>query len=182
MRFFALPDLGEGLREAEILAWHVEVGDHVAADQPLVTVETDKAVVDVPSPRAGRIVRRFGERGEVVCVGAPLVEFETSATDEAARDAGAIVGEIGRAPASAAAPETGGRRVVPTRSGSSAVGARARVRAAPAVRERARQLRVALEALAGSGPGGAITTQDVERAAALVFALRRSLGGSATTD
>ena len=54
---FILPDLGEGLREAEIVAWHVAEGDHVVADQPLVSVETDKAVVEIPSPRAGRIAR-----------------------------------------------------------------------------------------------------------------------------
>ena len=57
MKIFKLPDLGEGLQEAEIVAWHVGVGDHVVADQPLVSVETDKAVVEVPSPYAGSIAK-----------------------------------------------------------------------------------------------------------------------------
>ncbi len=60
MRQFMLPDLGEGLEEAEIVTWHVNEGDHVVTDQPLVSVETDKAVVEVPSPYSGRIVRVFG--------------------------------------------------------------------------------------------------------------------------
>ena len=75
MRQFLLPDLGEGLEEAEIVAWHVTEGDHVVADQPLVSVETDKAVVEVPSPQSGRIAHLFGAKGDVVKVGAPLVEF-----------------------------------------------------------------------------------------------------------
>jgi len=57
---FNLPDLGEGLQEAEIVSWHVAEGDHVVADQPLVSVETEKAVVEVPSPRSGRIAKLFG--------------------------------------------------------------------------------------------------------------------------
>jgi 2-oxoisovalerate dehydrogenase E2 component (dihydrolipoyl transacylase) len=75
MREFLLPDLGEGLDEAEIVGWHVTEGDHVVADQPLVSVETDKAVVEVPSPMSGRIARLFGAKGDLVKVGAPLVEF-----------------------------------------------------------------------------------------------------------
>ncbi len=55
MSTFVLPDIGEGLQEAEIVAWHVGVGDHVVADQPLVSVETDKAVVEIPSPQSGHI-------------------------------------------------------------------------------------------------------------------------------
>ena len=69
MRQFLLPDLGEGLEEAEIVAWHVTEGDHVVADQPLVSVETDKAVVEVPSPQSGRIARLFGAKGDLMKVG-----------------------------------------------------------------------------------------------------------------
>ena len=92
MRQFLLPDLGEGLEEAEIVAWHVTEGDHVVADQPLVSVETDKAVVEVPSPQSGRIARLFGAKGDLVKVGAPLVEF--AAGPEA--DTGTVVGELHR--------------------------------------------------------------------------------------
>jgi 2-oxoisovalerate dehydrogenase E2 component (dihydrolipoyl transacylase) len=62
MRQFVLPDLGEGLEEAEIVNWHVNEGDHVVTDQPLVSVETDKAVVEVPSPSSGRILHLFGTK------------------------------------------------------------------------------------------------------------------------
>src|SRR6476661_5509010 len=72
MRQFMLPDLGEGLEEAEIVTWHVNEGDHVVTDQPLVSVETDKAVVEVPSSWSGRIARMFGAKGDLVKVGAPL--------------------------------------------------------------------------------------------------------------
>lgn len=75
MRQFLLPDLGEGLEEAEIVTWHVNEGDHVVTDQPLVSVETDKAVVEVPSPQSGRIAHLFGAKGDLVKVGTPLVEF-----------------------------------------------------------------------------------------------------------
>jgi 2-oxoisovalerate dehydrogenase E2 component (dihydrolipoyl transacylase) len=74
MTAFALPDLGEGLQEAEIVAWHVAEGDHVVADQPLVSVETEKAVVEVPSPRAGRIARLLAKVHDHVKVGAALVD------------------------------------------------------------------------------------------------------------
>ncbi len=90
---FELPDLGEGLAEAEIVAWHVGVGDHVVTDQPLVSVETDKAVVEVPSPQSGHIAALHGEPGDVIAVGAPLVEF----AEGKAEDKGAVVGEIPKA-------------------------------------------------------------------------------------
>src|SRR3984893_860224 len=92
MRQFMLPDLGEGLEEAEIVAWHVNEGDHVVVDQPLVSVETDKAVVEVPSPWSGRIAHLFGGKGDLVKVGAPLVEF----AEGAEQDTGTVVGEIDR--------------------------------------------------------------------------------------
>jgi pyruvate/2-oxoglutarate dehydrogenase complex dihydrolipoamide acyltransferase (E2) component len=98
---FPLPDLGEGLHDAEIVAWHVGVGDHVVVDQPLVSVETDQAVVEVPSPRAGRVAALHGAPGDVVGVGAPLVEFDAAP----AADTGAIVGTL----AGAVPPPAGGR-------------------------------------------------------------------------
>lgn len=153
-RVFTLPDLGEGLHEAEIVAWHVAEGDHVVADQPLVSVETDKAVVEVPSPRSGRIAKLLAQPGEIVAVGAPLVEF---AEGETAVDAGAVVGELPRA-----AEVTGGPPAV------------ARGRAAPAVRRLAAELGVDLETVEGTGPGGTITREDVERAARVVAPPARS--------
>ncbi|MCS6879088.1 MAG: dihydrolipoamide acetyltransferase family protein [Geminicoccaceae bacterium] len=148
MRTFHLPDLGEGLEEAEIVAWHVAVGDHVVADQPLLSVETDKAVVEVPSPRSGRIKALLAEPGAIVKVGAPLVEFE----EGPGVDAGAVVGELARAP----------EVVAPTPASAPAAG----VRVAPAVRKRAAELGVDLARVTGSGPEGTVTLADVEAAAA----------------
>src|SRR5579875_2778330 len=93
MAVFVLPDLGEGLQEAELVQWHVSEGDNVVADQPLVSVETEKAVVEVPSPYSGRIARLYAKPGERIRVGAPLVEF-----DEGPRaDTGTVVGELAAA-------------------------------------------------------------------------------------
>ena len=122
MTTFELPDLGEGLQEAEIVAWHVGLGDHVVADQPLVSVETEKAVVEIPSPQSGRIGELFAAVGEIVSIGAPLVSFE----EQAATDSGTVVGEILHAPP--AAPE------------AKTEGIRPGVKAAPAVRKLAREL------------------------------------------
>ena len=101
---FHLPDLGEGLKEAEIVTWHVGAGDHVVADQPLASVETDKAVVEMPSPRAGTIAAVHGEPGDIVAVGTPLVTFD----DGGGSDAGSVVGRVPEAPsAGRAAPRDG---------------------------------------------------------------------------
>src|SRR5215472_572375 len=100
MSVFVLPDLGEGLQEAELVAWHVAEGDNVVADQPLVSVETEKAVVEVPSPQSGKIARLCAQPGERLKVGAALVEF-----DEGPRtDTGTVVGELAAATPSPARP------------------------------------------------------------------------------
>jgi pyruvate dehydrogenase E2 component (dihydrolipoamide acetyltransferase) len=89
MRVFNLPDLGEGLQEAEIVEWHVKPGDTLEADQAMVSVETDKAIVEVPAPFAGKVEKLFGEPGAKIHVGAPLVGFEG-----AVADTGTIVGDL----------------------------------------------------------------------------------------
>jgi len=147
MSTFTLPDLGEGLQEAEIVAWHVAEGDHVVADQPLVSVETEKAVVEVPSPQAGRIARLLAKPGDRVKVGSPIVAFEEGPHT----DTGTVVGELTPRPARPASPESLGL-------------------ASPAVRAFARERGVDLAKVTGSGPGGAVTRGDVERAASAVGA------------
>src|SRR6476620_11780496 len=92
MRQFLLPDLGEGLEEAEIVAWHINEGDHVVTDQPLVSVETDKAVVEVPAPRSGRIAHLFVSRRDQVKVGTPLVEV----AERSEQDTVTVAGELSR--------------------------------------------------------------------------------------
>jgi 2-oxoisovalerate dehydrogenase E2 component (dihydrolipoyl transacylase) len=147
MSVFVLPDLGEGLQEAELVAWHVGEGDHVVADQPLVSVETEKAVVEVPSPQDGKISRLCAQPGDRVKVGGPLVEFEEGPRT----DTGTIVGELSApAPPPSPPPPT---PQVPA------------VRAAPAVRALAQRLGVDLAQVVASGPSGAVTSADVERAA-----------------
>ncbi|HEV2111269.1 MAG TPA: biotin/lipoyl-containing protein, partial [Gammaproteobacteria bacterium] len=76
MKTFNLPDLGEGLQEAEIVSWHVKEGDVVKVDQPLLSVETAKAVVDVPSPWAGRIAKLHGKAGDIIPTHSALVDFD----------------------------------------------------------------------------------------------------------
>lgn len=151
MRTFRLPDLGEGLQEAEIVSWHVGVGDRVAADQPLVSVETAKAVVEIPSPWSGRVEKLYGGPGDVLEIGAPLVDVETEGE---ASDAGTVVGVLPRAAAPGSAP---GQVKVSH--------ARVHGKASPAVRKRAVELGVDVATVAGTGPGGLVTLNDVETAA-----------------
>jgi len=148
MKTFNLPDLGEGLSEVEIVNWHVSEGDNVVADQPLVSVETDKAVVEVPSPYSGRIVALHGKAGDIVPIGHKLVEFDDGAAGQ--QDKGTVVGVMPAAETPAQAPER--ERV----SG-------ARVKAIPAVRALARKLGVDLIAVDPTGPDGQITADDVKR-------------------
>jgi 2-oxoisovalerate dehydrogenase E2 component (dihydrolipoyl transacylase) len=149
MRQFTLPDLGEGLEEAEIVSWYVGEGDHVVTDQPLVSVETDKAVVEIPSPSSGRIARVIGAKGDIVKVGMPLVEF----ADGAEQDTGTIVGELA------------GDDIKRAATIASAEPAEQRPEVFPAVRALAQKLGIALDLVEGTGPGGTITRADVERAA-----------------
>src|SRR6478752_6231727 len=79
IREFRLPDVGEGLTEAEVLTWHVAVGDHVDVNQPLVEIETAKAAVELPSPFAGVVTTLFVEPGVTVPVGTPLIGIATGA-------------------------------------------------------------------------------------------------------
>ena len=152
MNIFRLPDIGEGLQEAEIVIWHVGVGDHVVADQPLVSVETDKAVVEIPAPESGHIARIYGEPGDIVAVGAPLVEYAQGPT----LDNGSVVGQI------SGAPSTPVPAVAATLSNAPP---EARGRMTPLVRALAGKLGVDLVTVVGSGPQGTITRDDVQHAA-----------------
>jgi pyruvate dehydrogenase E2 component (dihydrolipoamide acetyltransferase) len=154
MNIFRLPDLGEGLQEAELVQWHVEPGQEVTVDQPLVSVETAKAVVEIPSPQAGRIEKLFAEAGEIVHIGGPLIAF-AGARDESV-DKGTVVGAM----------ETSGRilQEAPAAISHGASG----VRATPAVRALARKLDVDLAIVTPSGPDGVVTVADVQRVARIL--------------
>lgn len=160
MKVFKLPDLGEGLQEAEIVEWHVTSGDEVRADQPLLSVETAKAIVEIPSPQSGRIAKLFGQPGDVVHLGAPLAAFEGE-SDEA--DAGTVVGhmEVGQHVVREAPAAPGG-----------GMGAGAGViKAVPAARALARKLDIDLAMVTPSGPDGVVTAADVQRVEKVLAAL-----------
>lgn len=181
MTTFNLPDLGEGLPEAEIVAWHVAEGDSVKTDELLLSVETAKAVVEVPSPYTGTIARLHAKPGDIVATGAPLVDFDdaggapaksrdtdkTGTTDgrggatqdaeaapDARADAGTVVGKM-----------TSGTEVVEDTAiaGSSRRRGRGRVKATPAVRAQAKRLGIDLSEVRPSGKNGQVTTADLER-------------------
>jgi pyruvate dehydrogenase E2 component (dihydrolipoamide acetyltransferase) len=151
---FNFPDVGEGIHEGQVVEWLVAEGDAVEEDQPLLKVETDKAVVELPSPRAGRVLKLHAAADTTIHVGDPLVTIGA---------AGEEVPE-GSAPASAASQvaESDGRTAA---AEPAAVVAARRPLATPRTRARARKLGVNLQNVRGTGPGGRITDDDVERAA-----------------
>ena len=153
MKIFKLPDLGEGLQEAEIVKWHVRIGDEIKADAPMVSVETAKAVVDIPAPYTGKVAKLYGNPGDIAHIGAPLVAFEGESDTP---DTGTVVGkvEVGKnvlssAPAAPAAL-TGG------------------IKTTPAVRALARKLNVDLAMVTPTGTDGLLTAADVQRAARIL--------------
>ncbi|MBG0809785.1 2-oxo acid dehydrogenase subunit E2 [Methylosinus sp. H3A] len=158
MSVFKLPDLGEGLQEAELVQWHVAPGEEVAVDQPLVSVETAKAVVEIPSPQAGRIEKLFAKAGEIIRIGGPLIAFvgEGETRDAGREDKGTVVGAM----------ETSGRVL---QEGAAPLGRNgAGLRATPAVRALARRLEVDLTMVTPSGADGVITAGDVQRVARIL--------------
>jgi pyruvate dehydrogenase E2 component (dihydrolipoamide acetyltransferase) len=154
---FRLPDLGEGLEEAELVEWCVNVGQHVQENDVLAKMETAKALVDVPSPREGVIAILHGQPGQAIKVGTPLVTYRDSqpqpaksaaanaaAGEQTEKDAGSVVGQLSEAPG---VGDASGKPL-----------------ATPAVRRLAQQLGVNLVDIAGTGIGGRITRGDVEAA------------------
>ncbi|MGH2796031.1 MAG: dihydrolipoamide acetyltransferase family protein [Actinomycetota bacterium] len=169
VREFKLPDLGEGLEEAEIVSWLVKEGEEVELNQPLVEVETEKALVQIPSPYAGVIEKLHGDVGERVKVGAPLVSFKTSGdAPEAGKRREVLVGygpeeegsrrrrrkKIGRADQAAPEPE-------PEPEPEPVPEAPAKALATPPVRKLAKELGVDIDGIEGSGKDGRVTREDV---------------------
>ncbi len=161
---FNLPDLGEGLPEAEIVSWHVAEGDTVKTDDLLVSVETAKAVVEVPSPQSGVIARLYAKEGDVVDTGAPLVDFAESGaatakdvTDDTKTgdDSGTVVGNV----------PSGGELVAETAvTGGSRRRKQGRIKATPAVRTQAKRLGIDLSTITPTGRNGQITQADLGNA------------------
>lgn len=166
IREFKLPDLGEGLTEAEIVQWLVKPGDTVELNQPICEVETEKAIVEIPSPFAGVVDAVFGAVGQSVAVGAPLIKVKTSADAPTTGRKEVLVGY---------GPEEGGGK----RRKDRKIGRRetsepesitevppTKALATPPVRKLARELGVDIETVRGSGPDGRVTREDVQTAAA----------------
>src|SRR6056297_1026353 len=188
MNTFNLPDLGEGLPDAEIVEWLVAEGDTVKVDDPIVSMETAKAVVEVPSPYAGKVARLHGQAGDVIKTGAPLIDFDTGegAGDEPSDDQAAEPDASEQTseqklkpqavePADDDAGQTGEERAdtgtvvgnVTTsdevvKQTHSSVGG---VKVTPAVRALARKLKVDLGSVQATGPEGVVTSSDVRKAA-----------------
>jgi len=227
LREFKLPDVGEGLTEADIVAWHVKPGEAVEDGQIIVEIETAKAVVELPCPWDGTVARLLAEEGQTVEVGVPIIAVEVGAPDSAERaPAPALAPAEGTAPAESTTPaesvpddEAGAHSVlvgygvktsattrrarrtaagrpetaeVPTapavpvepvelaaepRAAEPGVPA-ARVLAKPPVRKLAKDLGISLAELAGSGPDGSITRDDVQRAAATGTEVRSAESGN----
>jgi len=164
MKLFNLPDLGEGLQEAEIVSWQVKPGDEVKQGQQLLSVETAKAIVEIPSPEAGTIAKCFGDEGDIVQVGDPLIEFEVAGEGKPPpkpkpekEDAGTVVGEV-----------KSGSEVVKEKATSIGGNRSSGIRATPAVRALARQLDVDLSIVTPTGPNDTVTATDVQRVARIL--------------
>jgi pyruvate/2-oxoglutarate dehydrogenase complex dihydrolipoamide acyltransferase (E2) component len=154
---FRLPDLGEGLTEGEVARWLVSEGQAIAEDDPLVEIQTDKTTVEIPSPYGGTVLRILVAEGEVAPVGTELVVIGEPGDETGMGGDGATGG------ASTAAPgDTESQAPSTAVSGATAE----RVQATPVVRRVAQELGVDLAAVAGTGPGGRITEDDVRGAAA----------------
>ncbi|TDR16817.1 dihydrolipoamide acetyltransferase family protein [Marinicella litoralis] len=184
MSVFKLPDLGEGLPDAEIVEWHIKVGDKVEVDQPMVSMETAKAVVDVPVPTAGIVVKLYGEPGDVIDTGSPLVEFSIDGESSTASETSDEVDTPAKLRAEAEqvlmdldkdsdetpkAKEAIGTVVGQMESSDNVVDSMTDFggkKAAPAVRALAKKLGVDLSTVEATGAGGVIRPSDVKSAAA----------------
>ena len=152
MNIFHLPDLGEGLPDAEIVEWHVSVGDTISVNEPLVSVETAKAIIDIPSPVSGTVTHLYGAINDVIKTGDPLVEFEGNQQ----QDAGTVVGEV----------ETSDDIIIEkpsTKTQQTFI-----AKATPAVRALAHRLDVDLSVVTPSGHDGLIQSDDVRRVAKIL--------------
>ena len=172
---FKMPDIGEGVVEGEVVEWMVAVGDTVKEDDPILSVMTDKATVEIPSPVDGTVTKVVGEAGDILPVGVVCIEVEVdgagnaSASDDApaAKEAPAPAAKESKpepTPEVAPAP-TPAPKAAPTPAPAAAPVARApgtKALASPAVRQRAREANISLDHVAGSGPAGRISHADLD--------------------
>jgi len=172
---FKMPDIGEGVVEGEVVEWMVAVGDTVKEDDPILSVMTDKATVEIPSPVDGTVTKVVGEAGDILPVGVVCIEFEVdgagnaSASDDApaAKEAPAPAAKESKpeptpevAPAPTPAPKAAATPAPAAAPVARAPGTKAL--ASPAVRQRAREANISLDHVAGSGPAGRISHADLD--------------------
>ena len=168
---FKLPDLGEGVVEGEVVEWMVSMGDTVKEDDPILSVMTDKATVEIPSPVDGKVSKIIGEPGDILPVGEVCIEFEVegagnsdSTSEATTAEAPSPETEVESEPVETKpqpVPEPVVEAVAPAAPVARAAGTKAL--ASPAVRQRAREANVDLQLVAGSGPGGRISHADLDR-------------------
>jgi pyruvate dehydrogenase E2 component (dihydrolipoamide acetyltransferase) len=163
---FKLPDIGEGLHEAELLSWKVKVGDTVSEDDPLLEVQTDKASVEITSPVKGKVVKLLGKVGDTLIIGSVVVVFDDGSAgtvpDEKQAEAAVAVAAPAKAePKAQANVAPAAATVAAAPAAPSAVQPGSRALAAPATRKLARTLGLDINLIAGSGPAGRVTPDDV---------------------
>jgi 2-oxoisovalerate dehydrogenase E2 component (dihydrolipoyl transacylase) len=206
LKEFKLPDVGEGLTEADIVAWHVKPGDQVEVNQIIVEIETAKAVVELPSPWDGTVAKLLAQEGQTVDVGVPIIAVAVTAVAGPATTGQTDNPERSRVPATrtSAAPAVPAPPADPPKRQAVLVGygvkesattrrprkapvsvqpaptAGARALAKPPVRRLAKDLGISLAGLAGTGPAGSITRDDVQRAAAGTPARSDEIAGNGT--
>ena len=191
---FKMPDIGEGVVEGEVVEWMVAVGDTVKEDDPILSVMTDKATVEIPSPVDGTVTKVVGEAGDILPVGVVCIEFEVdgagnaSASEEAPAKKAAPEPKEEPTPAPAEPAPAPVPAPAPAAAPAAAPVARApgtKALASPAVRQRAREANISLDHVAGSGPGGRISHADLDAhiaGGASGASRARPMGGRARTE
>ncbi|GAL02854.1 dihydrolipoamide acyltransferase component [Photobacterium aphoticum] len=182
MKTFVLPDLGEGLAESEIIQWHVNIGDTVETDQVILTVETAKATVEIPAPYSGTVVNRYGQAGDIISIGQPLIDISAdavttektlsspsgsqvqaqteSSTTKKSADAATVVGNVSQETQQVNVDEFWIGQHGSHTSDDPHTSSRP-LSALPSARQLAQKLGVNLSLIEGSGPEGVIVDKDV---------------------
>lgn len=158
MTLFYLPDLGEGLPDAEIRQWHVNIGDIINVDTPMVAMETAKAVVDIPAPFSGKVIHLYGKSGELIKTGDALIDIEEENKPSSTHTKETVVGNLQTTNSIVEEPAIG----IKPKSTLSHVH---EIKATPAIRALAKKMQIDLAHCTGTGPAGQITVFDLEQAA-----------------
>ncbi|MEN9916610.1 MAG: branched-chain alpha-keto acid dehydrogenase subunit [Pseudomonadota bacterium] len=155
MTIFNLPDLGEGLPDAEIREWYVQPNDVVKVDQPMVAMETAKALVDIPAPFSGKIIKLYGKPGDIIKTGEALIEIEAETQTKKNLDQATVVGSL-QLGGSIIEESPLGIQPKPTSTPSG-------IKATPAIRALAKKFQINLNNCKGTGPDGQILAADIEK-------------------